>query len=115
MKKKPEVNMKDCLLIKGLLFHKTGYACPEQYDVYKGSKQVGYVRLRFGWLRASYPSYLDETIYEKRYKEVYKGWFFDEDEKITELSKIADCILKKIKGGKKNETRQKRIKKVLRS
>ncbi len=29
-------------------------ACPEQYDVYKGKEQVGYIRLRHGQFRVDY-------------------------------------------------------------
>jgi len=29
-------------------FHKTCDACPEQYDAYKGTEYVGYLRLRHG-------------------------------------------------------------------
>lgn len=101
MKKNPVVNLKDCLLIKGLMFHQTCLACPEQYDVFKGNKQVGYVRLRYGELKAVYPNVGGEIIYEKSFNELYKGWFFDEDEKVTELNNIADCILKKLNGRKK--------------
>ena len=36
------------MIIKGLNFKKTCDACPEQYDVFKDEKQVGYVRLRWG-------------------------------------------------------------------
>lgn len=32
----------------GLRFELTCGACPEQYDVYNGETQVGYVRLRWG-------------------------------------------------------------------
>ena len=34
--------------------HMTCSACPEQYDVYKGKEQVGYIRLRHGQFRVDY-------------------------------------------------------------
>ncbi len=39
-------------------------ACPEQYDVFKDEKQVGYLRLRHGYFRADYPDVGGETVYE---------------------------------------------------
>ncbi len=92
----------DCITIKGLMFYKVGEACPEQYEVFKGNKQVAYIKLRYGHLRAIYPNINGEVIYEKKYKEIYKGWFFDDEEKMVELNNIADCILKKL-----NERRRK--------
>ena len=44
-------------------FHLTCSACPEQYDVFKDNKQVGYVRLRWGHLRAEYPDVCGEEVY----------------------------------------------------
>ena len=38
-----------------LKFEETSSACPEQYDVFKGGKQVGYIRLRHGVLSCRYP------------------------------------------------------------
>lgn len=39
-------------------------ACPEQYDVYDGDRQVGYIRLRHGALRVDCPDTGGETVYE---------------------------------------------------
>lgn len=39
---------------------RTCCACPEQYDVYFGSEEVGYLRLRHGNFRADYRG---ETVY----------------------------------------------------
>jgi len=36
-------------------------ACPEQYDVYLGDREVGYMRLRHGYF---YAECLGETVYE---------------------------------------------------
>ena len=48
------------MIIEGLEFKKTCLACPEQYDVFKGDKLVGYVRLRHGGLSCRYPNYEGE-------------------------------------------------------
>lgn len=39
-------------------------ACPEQYDVYDGKKQIGYLRLRHGHFTVYYPNVFGELIYE---------------------------------------------------
>lgn len=39
-------------------------ACPEQYDVFLGDLQIGYLRLRHGHFRADYPDVGGETVYE---------------------------------------------------
>lgn len=50
--------------INGYTLVLTCAACPEQYDVYKNNRQVGYLRLRHGRFRADYPSCMEETVYE---------------------------------------------------
>ena len=85
------------ITIDGLLFHKTCDMCPEQYDVYKGAKQVGYVRLRWGNLTVDFPDALDKLIYHKKFKEEYKGCFNDDNERMTYLKKIAKCIKEELK------------------
>ena len=39
-------------------------ACPEQYDVFKDQRQVGYLRLRHGEFRADVPECGGKTVYE---------------------------------------------------
>jgi len=50
--------------INGYELKETCMACPEQYDVFKDGKQVGYLRLRHGWFYASVPDCSDNIIYE---------------------------------------------------
>jgi hypothetical protein len=38
-------------------------ACPEQYDVFDGEEQVGYLRLRHGSFTAVHPDVMGETVY----------------------------------------------------
>lgn len=52
------------LMILGHKLVCTSIACPEQYDVYAGDRQVGYLRLRHGWFRADAPHHGGETVYE---------------------------------------------------
>lgn len=49
--------------IMGYELKLTCESCPEQYDVFKGDEQVGYLRLRGGWFRADCPDCGDTTVY----------------------------------------------------
>lgn len=83
--------------IKGLNFTCTCYACPEQYDVFDSNgKIVGYVRLRWGWLRCDYPKVGGETIYDSDIGDGLTGRFESEEQRMEHLNKIADKILEKI-------------------
>lgn len=42
----------------------TSVACPEQYDVFYGDEQVGYLRLRHGVFRCYFPNSDGEMICE---------------------------------------------------
>lgn len=45
---------------------KTCDACPEQYDVFDGERQVGYIRLRHGFMRVDCPDSGGTTVYTAR-------------------------------------------------
>jgi hypothetical protein len=47
----------------GYTLIQTCSACPEQYEVYKGVNEVGYLRLRHGFFRADYPYCGGEEVY----------------------------------------------------
>lgn len=105
MKYKSIINFdrKNLISIDGLVFHKTCDMCPEQYDVYKGTKQVGYVRLRWGNLTVDFPDALDKLIYCKKFsgEYKYKGCFKDDNERMHYLKKIAKCIKGELKNANK--------------
>ena len=83
--------------IKGLYFYETCGACPEQYDVYDSyEKIVGYVRLRWGYLRCEYPYVDGEVIYEADIGDGLTGCFENDEQREYHLSVIADKILEKI-------------------
>jgi len=63
-------------------------ACPEQYDVFKGGSQVGYLRLRHGHFRADCPC-RGETVYESDTK---GDGIFDDDERLPEITKALAAI-----------------------
>lgn len=51
------------MTIDGLKLVCTCGACPEQYEVFDGERQVGYLRLRHGHFRADCPDAGGETVY----------------------------------------------------
>ena len=82
--------------INELVFVKTCGACPEQYDVFDSNgNQVGYVRLRFGYLQVDYPDYDGEVIYDHEFSDEWKG-SFTEEEREHYLKEIAEAISKRI-------------------
>ena len=84
--------------IKGLDFECTCGACPEQYDVYDNNgKQVGYVRLRYGYLRCDYPDVLEETIYYANIGNDFTGEFESQEQRMEHLNNIADKIIEKMR------------------
>lgn len=80
-----------------LRFEKTCDACPEQYDVFKGGKQVGYIRLRHGVLSCRYPNNHGEIIYAHQFEDEWKGYFETEEERTFYLEECKNALLKAIK------------------
>ena len=64
-------------------------ACPEQYDVFAGNEQVGYLRLRHGRFRADVPCCGGETIYQA---EPNGDGIFDPDERARYLGEAVAAI-----------------------
>lgn len=85
--------------INGLAFVQTCSACPEQYDVFRGEEQVGYVRLRWGYLRAEYLVDMQE-VYSYEFEDAMKGAFYEEEERQEHLINIADSLLERINNEK---------------
>jgi hypothetical protein len=74
---------------------KTCGACPEQYDVFLGTEQVGYLRLRHGYFRADYPGCGHETVYEAHTRG--DGCFNDDEERDLHLTRAIEAIDKKVR------------------
>lgn len=84
--------------IKGLNFICTCSICPEQYEVFDSNgKMVGYVRLRWGYLRCDYPDVGGETIYSANIGDEWTGCFILESERTEHLRNIADKIHEKLR------------------
>ena len=78
-------------------FLNTCYASPEQYDVFKANGDLcGYVRLRWGSLRADYPNVEGESIYTYEFEDNFKGIFDSDEEREYHLNKIAISYKNKI-------------------
>lgn len=65
-------------------------ACPEQYDVYFGDIQIGYLRLRHGNFTASYPSHMGDCVY---YGYPKGDGIFEDDERMRFLKEAIDSLL----------------------
>lgn len=76
-------------------------ACPEQYDAFLGSKQVGYLRLRGGWFRVDYPDVGGKTIYEARPS---GDGAFSDDERDHYLNEATMAIEKELAHAGKSKT-----------
>jgi hypothetical protein len=50
--------------INGYILEQTCARCPEQYEVFKGGKQVAYLRLRHGEFSADMPDPGGNTVFE---------------------------------------------------
>lgn len=81
-------------------FLNTCGTCPEQYDVYRVNGELcGYVRLRWGTLRADYPSIDGDSIYVHSFNDDFKGTFDSDEEREFYLHKIALTYQNKILEG----------------
>lgn len=80
-------------------FLNTCYACPEQYDVYRSNGELcGYVRLRWGTLRADYPNVEGDSIYNYNFEDDFKGCFDSDEERNKYIQEIAIEYQKTILG-----------------
>ena len=78
--------------INGLTLKMTCTAFPEQYDVFdKNYNQVGYIRLRNGWLYCSIPDCSDDIIYEA-YPNGADGCFVSDKQRSHYLKVITNLL-----------------------
>lgn len=82
---------------RGLRFVMTCSRCPEQYEVFHGNRQVGYVRLRHGSLRLDFPDHGGKTLFQENYGYNDCGMFMSEQDRSDYLDKFAIIIKRKIK------------------
>lgn len=76
--------------IDGCTLVRTCHACPEQYDVFRGGQQIGYLRLRHGAFRADYGECGGPTVYQA----APRGYgCFDDDERDDFLSEAINALM----------------------
>lgn len=73
-----------------LHFEQTCFACPEQYDVYYGSRKVGYVRLRHGLFTVS-DAFQTKTLYTQEFPVSYEEAMEDEEFDLLMLTSHVDA------------------------
>lgn len=83
--------------ILGLQLKLTCFACPEQYNVFLGAAQVGYLRLRHGYFRADVPDVGGTTVYIA--SNVKGDGMFEDDERAFFLHNACRSIWKAIISG----------------
>lgn len=80
-------------LAKKIELVQTCNACPEQYDAFIDGKQVGYLRVRWGWFTVYYPDSAGEILYET---EIKGDGLFDWDEREGQLAAARLKIINKV-------------------
>ena len=85
-----DMEQKSVQVIRGCKLLLTCSCCPEQYDVFKGDIQIGYLRLRHGQFRADYPDCGEQTVYET---ESCKGDGYFEDDEREKFLRLAVAAL----------------------
>lgn len=78
------------LIIQGCTLQLTCHACPEQYDVYFGKFQIGYLRLRGGNFSATYPDVGGKTVF---YAHPTGDGIFEDDERMKYLNLAVNALL----------------------
>ena len=89
-------DIKDRVEIDGYELRCTCHGFPEQYDVFKDGRQVGYLRLRHGSFRVDVPDCGGETIYSASPN---GDGGFDDDERAHYLKAAVEAIHKHLRAG----------------
>jgi hypothetical protein len=72
---------------------KTCDASPEQYDVFHGDAQVGYLRLRYGHFTARFPDTGGKLVYEA---DTIGDGIFDDSERELHLNAAVEAIKREL-------------------
>lgn len=102
-KKRKKEPHKGCMTVNGFRFVMTSVSCPEQYDVFLESEQVGYLRLRNGRLRGYCPNYGGEEnlVYSKDLGDEWRGCFRNEEERVVHFIGMVGAIMGRLGKGRK--------------
>lgn len=71
------------ITIEKLELVQTSALCPEQYDVYKGGRKVGYMRVRHGFFIVEAPYCGGKVVYQAHVK---GDGSFDDGERMEQLT-----------------------------
>ncbi|MEE8737909.1 MAG: hypothetical protein SOI66_03240 [Bifidobacterium sp.] len=71
----------------------TSPASPEQYDVFLGLSQVGYLRFRHGHFWVHYPDVKGKRVYTAKLSEDFDHGAFSKEERDTQLTLALDAIV----------------------
>lgn len=75
---------------------KTCDCSPEQYDVYHGKQQVGYLRLRWGRFSARYPNVGGVVVYSHDFPDDMLGQFPDETTRGLHIGQALQALRRKL-------------------
>lgn len=87
-----------------IVLEQTCECCPEQYWAHKGSRIIGYIRLRWGHLTCDYlpkgkltnnDIRVYDKIFNERVNDNFKGSFDTEEEREYWLNKCKEALLNK--------------------
>lgn len=84
-------------------FVQTCGACPEQYGVFLGSEQIGYVRLRHGAFRVDYPDCGGEVVMRAEFDDWEDQGAFATEEQRAEYLAAAEVVLLAAHSGRAHE------------
>ena len=79
-----------------LIFKKITDCFPEQWEIFKGAKQVGYIRIRSGILTCYYPDCNGVKVYSHQFDDDLKGCFDNDEECTCELCQDDEACIKRV-------------------
>jgi hypothetical protein len=71
---------------------RTCYACPEQWEAYRGKERVGYLRYRWGHFTVECPDVAEELVYEAIVDPRGYGGYFTIEERQHYLREAVKAI-----------------------
>ena len=80
-----------------LIFKKITDCFPEQWEIFKGAKQVGYIRIRSGILTCYYPDCNGVKVYSHKFDDDSKGCFDNDEECKHYLEECKSAVISKLK------------------
>jgi len=80
----------------GVSVRLTCVSTPEQYDVLRGDRLIGYIRFRHAKLRVQYPYVGGETLFEEQWPgDEYRSEWDTQDQRAHDLSRFLEMLVKR--------------------